>query len=272
MSDQNSIFGNENNSGQPPQNNAPSGGGNTPLDQLTTQLAAIKNERGEQKYKTLEDALKALQHSQEYIPNLKQNSQELEQKLEQAMKEVERVKRLEQVVEQLTQSVGSVQNTTPATIDEGKIAEIVSQTLTKAQQEALQETNQKAVVALLQKSFGEKAEETFYAKAEEVGLSKAQINALARTNPKAALKLVGITGEATTQPITTPQPGLNTAGFTKPADTNITKNKKSVLMGATTQDLMLERQASKALVEELHSKGQSISDLTNPKTFFQHFG
>ena len=272
MSDQNSIFENKDNQGQPPQtNNAPNGGGNVNNDALTTLLSNIKNERGEQKYKTVEAALEALQHAQNYIPTLKNTSQELEQKLQEALEKAAKVEALERTVQQLAQSVTSVQDTTGKNvIDEGTIAELVNRTLTKTQVETQQKLNLSEVVQAFQKTFGEKAEETFYTKGAELGMSKEQLNGLAKSNPKVVLKLFGISSDAPTQ--TTAPASVNTNGFNKSADSYINKNKKSVLTGATTQEVMLEREASKRMVEELTANGLSINDLTNPKTFFKHLG
>ena len=41
-----------------------------PVNDYSALLSNIKNERGEQKYKNIEEALKALASSQEYIPKL----------------------------------------------------------------------------------------------------------------------------------------------------------------------------------------------------------
>ena len=41
-------------------------------DDLSTLLGAIRNEHGEQKDRTVQDALKALKHSQDYIPEISQ--------------------------------------------------------------------------------------------------------------------------------------------------------------------------------------------------------
>lgn len=271
MSDPTSIF-EDKNQGQPPQsNNAPTGGSNASPDTLGTLLASIKNERGEQKYKTVEAALEALNHAQNYIPTLKNTSQELEQKLQEALEKAAKVEELERVVQQLAQSVTNSQNTNgPVSIDEGVIADLVNKTLTKTQVEAREKTNLIEVVGSFQKIFGDKAEETFYSKGAELGMSREQLNSLAKSNPKVVLKLFGISSDV---PNTTPTlASVNTGGFTKSGDSNIRRNDKSVLMGASTQDVIAEREASKAMVEELHSQGMSVNDLTSPKVYFKHFG
>ena len=77
MSDQTSIFGNQNAPAPQDQNNGGNSNPPTPSsnDQLANLLTGIKNERGEPKYKDVQTALEALRHSQEYIPTLKQEKE-----------------------------------------------------------------------------------------------------------------------------------------------------------------------------------------------------
>ena len=81
MPDQASIFNEQNPATQPTQNgdNTPGAQGSNDLANL---LGSIKNERGEPKYKSVEDALVGLRNAQEYIPQLTQklSTQELELK------------------------------------------------------------------------------------------------------------------------------------------------------------------------------------------------
>lgn len=267
MSDQNSIFNDPN--AAPPQNQNPPGNGGTPQDDdLATLLSGIKNERGEPKYKSVQDALKALQHSQEYIPTLKQTKEELEQKLAEAMTEVAKVKTLEQTVAELAQRITNAPtNTAVVPVDEGKIAELVNRTLTQAQQATLQRTNLQSVVAAVKTVYGDKAEEVFYNKANELGMSRDEFNAMAARSPKAVLSLIGV-GENKS---TTTAQGVNTVGFQPKPDSFIKRNGKSVLSGAGAREIAQEREASNQMVNELHAQGLSVHDLTDPKVYFKHF-
>ncbi len=267
MADQASLFNEQNPGATPPAPNGSPAGTTPPQDEVATLLMQIKNESGEPKYKSVQEALKALQHSQTYIPTLKNTQQELEQQLQTARAEAAKVKELEQAVLQLTQRVDTTPTGAPA-ISEERIAELVNQSLSKTQQAATTKQNQETVVNAVKAKFGDKAEEVFYKKAQELGLSVAEFNAMAARTPKAVLELVGVNGSTQT---TTNLPGMNTAGFQPRPDSAITKNKKSVLLGATTQDIMQERQASAAMVDELHSQGKSVHDLTDPKVFFKLF-
>jgi len=240
---------------------------NANQDDLTTLLGAIKNERGEPKYKSVQDALKALQHSQEYIPTLKQTKDELEAQLQTMNAKVAKMEALEAVVLELTQKVGNTQNTPGSSLTEEQVAELVTKTLSKTQTEALQKQNVQKVVAEMKTKFGDKAEEVFVKKAGELGLSVAEFNAMAAKTPQAVLQLIGV---GTTQTRSAPT-GLNTDGFQPKPDSFIKRNSKTAMTGSTNQDLVEERQATKQMVEELHAQGLTVHDLTDPKVYNRVF-
>lgn len=269
MSDQ-SIFGNENNSQvTPAQPNQPNGG-QPQLDQVMTLLAGIRNESGEQKYKTIEDAVKALAHSQSFIPTLQNESRQKDQLIEDLKQKVQKVDTLESTLQELVQR----QSNTPTKvqeIDEDKIAELVNSSLQRSQRQAIAQENTKKVTDKMLELFGDKASETFYSKAEAEGLSKSEINDLAAKSPSLVFKLFGIDA----QPVNNAgvnRSTVNTAGFKPNQDPVLTRNKESVLIGATTQQVVQESQLSRKLVDELHSKGLTTYDLTDPKVYKQYFG
>jgi hypothetical protein len=263
-----SIFGSQTPGDQttPPQGN----GGTQNSDEVATLLQSIKNERGEPKYKTLQDALKALQHSQEFIPVLQQTKTELEQKLALLVPEVEKVKTLEAAVLELTQKQAT-QVTPAAGLTEEQVAELVSKTLTKTQQAQVQQTNLTTVANAVKQKYGDKAEEVFYGKAKELGMTVEEFNALAARTPKAVLTLVGA-GDAPVQREQRSSTGFNSEGFTPPKDTMIGRNTKPTLIGATNQDLAVESANARKMVEELAEQGLSVNDLTDPKIYNKVFG
>lgn len=266
MSDQ-SIFGeNQNNLPQGTPANQPT---NQP-DALATLLASIKNENGEPKYKTVEDAVKALAHSQSFIPTLQSESREKDRIIEELKTKVQKVDTLETTLQQLIER----QNTptkTDVVIDEDKIANIVNNSLTRIQQETVQKQNIQTVTSRLQELFGDKASETFYSKAEQAGLSKQEINALAAKSPAAVFKLLDVES-ATVKNTGLNQGTVNTTGFKQREDSALGRNKQGVLVGATSKDVVAEAQNARKLVDELHSQGLSVYDLTDPKTYAKLFG
>ena len=265
-----SIFNEQNPATQPnvAANAASNAQGSNDLADL---LGSIKNERGEQKYKSVEDALVGLKNAQEHIPNLNNQLSQREQELKEAREQAARVDELQKTIEALT-SGNSGQPNTPATptFSKEEIAKLVTQTLTAQQQAEAAKTNVATVVNALQTKFGPEAEKVYNAKATEVGMTVAELNALAQRNPKAVFTLLGVNQEAPKQ-LSSTTPSFNTDGFQPQQDSFIGRNAKPTLIGATTTDLHEESLRARQMVEELHSQGKSISDLTNPKVYFKTF-
>ena len=122
MSDQTSIFGNTPNTDTNP-NPAGSNPATAPQDDVATMLQAIKNERGEPKYRDLSTALSALQASQEFIPTLKSQYETEKAEAQRLREDNARLKTIEETVAALTQN----RQETPATpaaagLTEGQIA------------------------------------------------------------------------------------------------------------------------------------------------------
>ena len=254
-------------------NNAPGGNGAnvSGQDDLATMLGSIKNERGEPKYKTVADALNALRHSQEYISTLKQTKEELEQKLNELSVKASKVDELERVVLELTTRKDDTTLNQSSSLTEEKVAELVTRTLTQAQQKQVQQDNITLVTETVKKTFGEKASEVFYGKAKELGLTVEEFNKLAAKTPKAVLKLVGIDGEKPPVSNKNTTSAFNTEGFTPKQDSLVGRNTSPALIGATTEDLREEHRRSARMVEELAEQGLSINDLTNPKNYNKYF-
>lgn len=271
MADQASIFGNQNSPVTPD----PTGGSNTPNASLDPSLAnlltEIKNERGEPKYKTLQDALVALKHSQEYIPQLTQKLNEQTMELTTLKGEVGKMTELEKAVQALTQQVSNPSTNGPA-ITEEQIANLVTKTLTKTQQEAVAKKNLEDVASLVSQKFGTEAEKLFYDKGKELGLSPEEFNALAAKTPKAVLRLLGVEGTSTQNTGAPTTSTINASGFTPQPNSLVGKNTKSAIVGATTQELRQESENAKKMVEELHAQGLTVHDLTDPKIYFKRFG
>lgn len=269
-----SIFGNQS---QETPGTSNSGNSNNPAPSLVNEpfadlLGSIKNEQGQPKYNNPVDALNALKHSQEFIPQLKQENASLRSEIEQLRVQVEKLKAVEGVVERLTSQQNSGA-TPPQVLDENAIADLVQRTLSKREVEAIQKANVTSVVQNLQSQFGQEAEKVFYGKAQELGMSVQQMNSLAATSPQAVLQLFGVQKrdeKKVNVPSAVP-PGVNTAGFQPKQDTFIGRNTKGVTVGATSQEVADELQAAKKMVEELQQQGMSVDDLSNPKNYKKFF-
>lgn len=277
MSTDLSIFDNQNPPGgnpapTPPGNQAP---GNVPQDQaLLTLLSEIKNERGEPKYRSLPDALNALKHSQEFIPQLNQQIEALKGELETAKASSSKIGELERAIEALTRQPSN--EAPPQMPTEEQIAEIVRSQMSAAQKRELDAKNQQAVAGELVKLVAGdvvKAKEQYASKAAELGMTEAELNAFAARSPKAVLALFGVKESANTPPPSgVPNTAVNTTGLQPHQDTFIKRNEKSIMLGATGHEVIEEARKSGKLIEELESKGMTLDDLTNPKNFFKHFG
>lgn len=273
MSDQASIF-TEQSSGTTPPNTDPSKVNANPDTRLTDLLNEIKNERGEPKYKSFEDAFVGLKNAQAYIPDLKHTLAEKDAEIARLKAEADSIAELKETVRNLTERSSS-NGTPPSGLNEQDIAELVNRSLdtnlTQREQRASAQKNVQTVVDTLKESFGADAEKKFYEKATELGMTVQEFNALAAKSPKAVLSTLGVTVKAT-QPFQSTSGTVNSQAFTPKTDTFVGRNQKSTSVGATSQELAEESRNANAMVEELHKAGKSVHDLSDPKVYFKLFG
>ena len=271
MTDQSSIF-NGNEPATKPQEQAQAAPNAQPSDAYADLLDTIKNERGERKYATLSDALHGLKSAQEYIPQLKADKEAKEREVAELRQKAERAAELERTLEALTSQRSEPAPHQSQVFDESKIAKLVNDQLTLKEQQAQAQANVQIVVSTLQQSFGADAEQKLYTKGQEMGMSQAEMNALVAKSPKAVLALLGINQAAPVQKYTPSQSSTNSASFEPHVETFIGRNPKTVLIGATTQDVMESSLRAKKMVEELDAKGMSVDQLSDPKLYYKFFG
>ncbi len=272
MSDQDtSIFGSQQTQATPADQNT-SGVSPTQTDaDLATLLVSIKNERGEQKYRTVHDALKALGHSQEYIPELSQKLKQQEQELAEARAAAAKVAELERVVQSLTEAKSSTETPSTPGLSQDQVAEQVVRILSEQEKKRVAESNVATVVNTVKKVYGDKAESVFYGRAQELGMTVDQFNSLAASTPKAVLKLLGLEDKAV-MPSQSPTQTFNTTGLEPRKDTFVGRNSQAVQVGATSNELINETRNAKKMVDELHAQGKSVHDLTSWAEYQKYFG
>lgn len=276
MSDQTNVFENpegNNNNPAPATNN----------DNYSAMLASIKNERGEQKYKNIEEALKALQSSQEYIPklhqeidNLKSQKNTLEEQYEKALSIGEKIDLL---LEERDRSGAPFDDNggepTPPKPEEPPAQNSLNtddlyrdfrQRMRNEEASLVQQRNFEEVNRALSQMYGDKAYEFIANKSTEYGMSVEQMKQLASTNPKAALSLLGVSSKKEMNISNS----YNSSNFKTTEDNEIRRNQKS-LIGGTTADINNEFRNSSKMVEQLHERGMSINDLTNPQNYYKIF-
>lgn len=276
MSDQNSLFGSNNNAQETPASAPASNAGNpSSNEEIGNLLSQIKNERGEQKYRSLEDALNALKHSQEFIPQLTAKVKTYEGELEQARQVAARVQEVEETIRKLTQAPAAQQQPTVAPgLKPEDVAELVNSTLSQREIERQRENNVSVVVNSVRERFGNDADSVFYGKAKELGIAPEAFNKMAAESPKVVLSLLGIADTAVrpTSKQSVTNTALNTSAIQPNQQSYLGKNTSGVLVGATTQQVIEESRRSAAMVEELHAQGKTVHDLTDPRVYFKHFG
>lgn len=161
------------------------------IDTVATKLFNIKNEKGEPKYDSLEKAIGALEASQAFIPQLKDENERLKRELEAYKAEVSKRQSVEEVIERFTTSRQPQEpaqtSEAPKGLDEAAVQEMLQRTLTEREKSALASQNVSAVRNALVTKYGDKAQEVVAAKAQELGMSMESINSLAASSPQAVL-------------------------------------------------------------------------------------
>lgn len=272
MSDQgNNIFGQQPAVHQENSSAPASGVGVQNQSSFEDLLGMITNEQGEKKYRDVTSALHGLQHSQNFISTLKTENAQLKQELERLGSEVVKIRELEETIRTLTGSQAAPVQQQQG-LDQQSVAELINQTLSQREVDVIRQSNIKRVVSSVQTKYGDKAEQVFYDKAREVGMSAEAINNLAAQSPEAVFRLLGLErNDAQVQTFTSPvTPSTNTTGYQPQADSFI-KASSGILLGATTEQLVGESANARKMVDELHAKGLTTYDLTDPKVYKKYF-
>lgn len=169
-----------------------------PTAQIPEELANLVGEG--KKYKTVEDALKSVPHSQEHINRLENELSELREDLNKRLNSEETLK---QILEKQQGSEGQETPSDPVTPD--AIKDLVKSTYEELTQEEKQKQNIQTVESALESKWGDKTVETLKAKANELGVSVQFMRDTAAHSPTAFFNLVGMNG-ATTNPDHTTAP------------------------------------------------------------------
>lgn len=201
---------------------------------LDTLLDSVRNEHGTRKYATLQDAIVGLKNAQDFIPTLKQQLLTKDQELEQLKLELAKRESVEDVVNRLTAAKHEPTSDTPsAGLDQQTVEQLIQQTITNREAQALALLNERIVNDTLTAKYGDKAQEVVKAKADELGVSLQDLGALSRRSPKAVLAYFDAKPNQPAQ-LT---PSINTAGFQgKPTPIEVPRPAKSVLVGATAKE------------------------------------
>lgn len=201
------------------------------------QLASITNERGEPKYRDAQTALDALKHSQQYIPQLKQENESLRAELAQMREQVSKFGNIEETLERLSAQQQSSQEQPPAQqgMTPEQIQELLEQQLTQREQQRTAQSNAQRVSDAIAQRYGDKAREAVAQRAQEMGTTSERLGQLAAENPDMVLALFDAQprnpqGKPTTgSSVSIPPINPDRTG-------QLEKPEKSLLSGASSRD------------------------------------
>lgn len=273
MSDQ-SIFNGQEQSAPPAQSQQPPAQQVAPQETSITDfanlLSGIKNERGEQKYDSVEKALEGATHAQGFITQLTSEKANLEAEIASLKGKVEGLGNVDDIVAKL-QAQKQEEETTPvpASLSAEDVAKLVANGIENNSAAQVSKVNTSSVAKAMQEAYGAEAEAKFYSKAQEMGMSPEAINKLAAASPQAVIALLAPKVDSSINPAL----GGNTSQF-QANPTSLVKRREgnTLFNGATSQEILAESRASAAMVAELHASGKEMYDLSDPKEYFKHFG
>lgn len=234
MSDKGDIFSQPNPAETPP--TAPSN-----PDPFVDLLTQIKNEQGEPKYKTIEEALKALQHSQQFIKTLQTEKQDVETQLLTARTELSKLGDVESFVNRLlpTAAPQNPQPTSPGTqgLSEAEITRLLETALNQRDEQTRATSNLQTVVNELKKVHGDNASTVIAQRAKELNTTVDNLKDLARTNPAMALSLLSVQSKSS------PKPSLSTTNpsFKPSEETGLKSYEHSAARGGLTNKELVNR-------------------------------
>lgn len=206
----------------------PSDAATPPAVALPTEVAELVGEG--KKYRTAEDALKALPHAQGHIKTLEEEAKQLRE-------ELAKRKAAEELLEEFKASgVLGGNRQEPAATPNIDVEQVVASVLAKKEAATTAQKNISTIVSTFTEAFGDKTkgEEMYNKVAEESGLSIAALNQLAATSPEAVMRLAGITKKQETLPGRV-QGTINAETFGDKPNTELSARLKP---GASTKDMV----------------------------------
>ena len=243
----------------------------TPSSPYLELLKEIKNEKGEQKYKTPEEAFKALKHAQDYIPSLHQQIDAL--KTEKKSLE-DRFEKSLSIEEKLDLLINKEDTETPVSdpkpvesnsFNIDQIDEIIEKRLLQREQMSVENKNISIVSATFENLYGEKAKEVIANKATEMGVTPEYFKNIAKTSPNMIFSIFGINNSRSTPNLSS---SYKSESLRQVDNSEIRRNVESK---DTTGKLIEEFSRSKRMSEQLNSQGLSVDSLTDPRVYFKHF-
>lgn len=181
------------------------------------------------KYSDVATALAALGHSQDHIQRIEAENRQFREQAAQAVDTNKMYETLQEILKKERDTHGS------APLDVASIEALLDRKLSERERVQAEASNADLVRSELVKKYAtkEKAQEIFDAREKELGTD---LTKLAKTSPRAALLLLGITGESHQTPA--PSRGSVNSEALKRTPDGVERPRKSVLAGSTTKDLL----------------------------------
>ena len=231
--------------------NKEEGSKTTPTDQVADpssdavnyadQLASITNEDGEQKYSTIEDALKGLQSAQSHIKTIEQENNNFKTELSGASK-------MDDILKAINSNKQESIQTPQTSLDTGNVKDVALAAIMEHEANKTATQNQNTVATTLKEKFGEKAQEMYEKKAKDLGLSVQSLNDLSAMSPNAALRYFDSDKQDTSA--SSSQGTINTSALNTSGDETPTKY-DGLMWGAGAQAVnkAWKEQADKVLAQ-----------------------
>lgn len=183
------------------------------------------------KYRTADDALRALPHAQAHIQKIEEDNAKLKE-------EVAKSRMMEDLLKEFKQQNTGQELPLPVnksdpteTVD---INSAVEAALARKEAKLISEANASEVIGAFKAAFGEEGEAKFVELAKENQISIQELNKLAMTSPNAVLKLAGLKkGVTTNVPHSTSTIRTDAASLT-----NQGLSAKVPLVGSSTKDVL----------------------------------
>lgn len=196
---------------------------------LPDSVAALVGEG--KKYATIEKALEALPHSQEFISKLEQENRELREASTKAVSREELYATVQELLKaEATKPSGG--------LDEQGVKALLDRTLLEREAKRVVTENEGAFKKAMAEKYGDKAKDVYLSEVGKLGMTAEAMDALARTNPKAALKLFGIDAAPSATPRPTLPGGVNTTALA--TQHQQPQKPKAIMYGASTKDIVAE--------------------------------
>lgn len=212
MPDQGDIF-DETNKQPNPAETPP----NPNADPFVDLLTEIKGDDGQPKYKSIEDAIKALAHSQQFIKTLQEEKRGVEQERDTAREELTKMGSIEDFINRIDPNAEPKKSNptgeVPKGLSEEDIQALLDKNLTQREQQRRQEDNLGSVIRKMSELHGDKAASVIAQRAKELNTTTEELRNLAKTNPNMAMALLQVPNK---QPVQPSQSSMNLPRSTNP--------------------------------------------------------